>query len=63
MVDRSLRYRHQTVSCLLSEEEHRQLREICTELGLVVREVLMVGCRHARTRLIAERRRQRQIDE
>jgi hypothetical protein len=53
------RFRSQSTSCMLSPEEHRALRQICTDLGLTVRDVLLIGLRRCQARLAIERRRQR----
>ncbi len=53
-----IRYRHKTVSLLLSDEEYLELRRLCVELQLPVRQILLFGMRRARRILQEERRRQ-----
>ena len=54
MADRSLHCRTQSVSCLLTQDEHRQLRAICEVLRLSVRDILLIGVRRAKARLAEE---------
>jgi hypothetical protein len=52
------RYRHKTVSLLLSPEEYLELRRLCEALQLPVREILKIGMRRAARILREEQRRQ-----
>jgi hypothetical protein len=59
MPERPLRYRMNRVFITLSDEELRDLRQVCADLDVPMRVVLMVGVRRARSVLTAEREKQR----
>jgi hypothetical protein len=58
MADPSRHYRTRAVGCMLSDEEYRQLRDICAALRLTMRDIVLIGMRRARRILAEERRRQ-----
>jgi hypothetical protein len=58
MAERSIRYRMRRVTVTLSDEELRDLRQVCVDLDVPMRVVLMVGVRRARSVLNAERQKQ-----
>jgi hypothetical protein len=55
MADRPIRYRMNRVFVNLSDEELRDLRQVCEDLDVPILLVLMVGVRRARSVLNAER--------
>jgi len=63
MANRSLHYRHVTVSCLTTAAEHQRLRTICEALNVPVHEVLMAGVRRFERHWAKEKRRQRLLEE
>jgi hypothetical protein len=58
-MDKELRYRHKTVSLLLSDEEYRELQSLCRKLNVPLRQIVLFGMRRAKTILARERRKQR----
>ena len=58
MAEHPIRYRMHRVFVTLSDEEYRDLRQVCAELSVPIRIVLMVGVRRARSVLNAERQKQ-----
>lgn len=58
MAERSIRYRQHTITVVLSEEEYRDLIQVCEDLGVPFRVIMMVGVRRARSVLRAQRQHQ-----
>jgi hypothetical protein len=58
-MEKELRYRHKTVSLLLSDEEYLELRSLCRDLNVPMRQIVLFGMRRARTILARARRKQR----
>jgi hypothetical protein len=58
MANRPIRYRMNRVCITLSDEELRDLRQVCSDLNVPIRVVLMVGVRRAKSVLYAERQKQ-----
>jgi len=52
-------WRTRQIGCRLSEQEFQALCEVRSDLGLTVRDLLLIAVRRARARLAAERRKQR----
>jgi hypothetical protein len=62
MAERPIRYRMHNVAAVLSEEEYRDLRQVCIDLAVPVRVILMIGVRRARSVLRVERQHQPRSD-
>jgi len=57
------RFRPRASGCNVTHAEYIAIRAICTDLGLTVRDVLLIGLRRCQVRLARERRRQRLLEE
>jgi hypothetical protein len=58
MANRPIRYRMNRVFITLSDEELRDLRQVCTDLSVPIRVIVMIGVRRARSVLAAEVKKQ-----